>query len=181
MQKNGFDFPPRVGYDSSMVRSKTCCFTGHRPQKLPWGFNENDPRFLAMKERLRSAIVEAIEDGYTYFVSGMALGFDMVAAELVLELRKQYPGISLECALACEGQEKVWLPKTKLRFTRVIMQASNVTYFTKEFTRTCMDERNLLMVNKSSLIITLYDGKPGGTKKTLDVARAMGSRVVNVF
>lgn len=21
----------------------TCCFTGHRPSKLPWGSNEGDP------------------------------------------------------------------------------------------------------------------------------------------
>ena len=25
-------------------REKTCCFTGHRSAKLPWGANENDPR-----------------------------------------------------------------------------------------------------------------------------------------
>ena len=24
----------------------TCCFTGHRPQSLPWGFNEQDERTI---------------------------------------------------------------------------------------------------------------------------------------
>ena len=25
-------------------RENTCCFTGHREYKLPWGSDENDPR-----------------------------------------------------------------------------------------------------------------------------------------
>lgn len=31
-------------------RDITCCFTGHRSQNLPWGFNEQDQRCLQMKE-----------------------------------------------------------------------------------------------------------------------------------
>ena len=26
-----------------MERRRSCCFTGHRPRKLPWGSNEEDP------------------------------------------------------------------------------------------------------------------------------------------
>ena len=42
-----------------MDREKTCCFTGHRPDKLPWGEDESDPRCL----RLKRAIAQAVEDG----------------------------------------------------------------------------------------------------------------------
>ena len=28
-------------------RENTCCFTGHREYKLPWGSDENDPRRTA--------------------------------------------------------------------------------------------------------------------------------------
>ena len=35
-----------------MKREQSCCFTGHRPDKLPWGENESDPRCLALKRRL---------------------------------------------------------------------------------------------------------------------------------
>ena len=35
-----------------LEREITCCFTGHRPNKLPWGEEERDPRCLALKARL---------------------------------------------------------------------------------------------------------------------------------
>lgn len=63
-------------------RLHRCCFTGHRPEKL--GIPEKQ-----VKEKLRKAIRQAIEDGFTTFISGMARGVDMWAAEIVLEERKK--------------------------------------------------------------------------------------------
>ena len=31
------------------VQSKKCAFTGHRPQSLPFGFDESDERCIALK------------------------------------------------------------------------------------------------------------------------------------
>ena len=77
---------------------KTCAFTGHRPKGL--GYPESDERCAALKEKLRSLIVKLIEEeGVTHFISGMAQGVDMYTAEIVLELKKQYPQITLECAI----------------------------------------------------------------------------------
>ena len=47
------------------VRGKpvSCCFTGHRPAKLPWGTDEGDERCLRLKARLREVIARAVEDG----------------------------------------------------------------------------------------------------------------------
>ena len=81
----------------------TCCFTGHRNQKLPWRFKENDLRCIKMKESARNQIVSAIKRGYNHFISGMAIGFDMICAEIVLDLKEQYPNIILECALPCHN------------------------------------------------------------------------------
>ena len=85
---------------------KTCAFTGHRPKGL--GYPESDGRCTALKEKLRSLIIRMIEEeGVTHFISGMAQGVDMYAAEIVLELKKQYPQITLECAIPYERQA-VW-------------------------------------------------------------------------
>lgn len=67
-------------------------FTGHRPQKLPFGFDETDPRCVDFKRRLCNSIEMMILEGYTHFISGGALGMDMYAAEAVLTLREQVPG-----------------------------------------------------------------------------------------
>ena len=42
------------------------------------------------------------EEGVTHFISGMAQGVDLYAAEIVLELKEQYPQITLECAIPYE-------------------------------------------------------------------------------
>ena len=82
---------------------KTCAFTGHRPKGL--GYPESDGRCTALKEKLRSLIIRMIEEeGVTHFISGMAQGVDMYAAEIVLELKKQHPQITLECAIPYEGR-----------------------------------------------------------------------------
>ena len=69
---------------------KTCAFTGHRPQNLPFGFNEEDERCIDLKKTLREQIINLIEnEGVTHFISGMAIGVDMYAAEIV-DKRNRY-------------------------------------------------------------------------------------------
>ena len=68
-----------------------CCFTGHRPDKL-----KSDEE--TVKARLKEKILEAIDDGYKTFIFGMAPGVDLWGAEIVIELRKDHPGLCLVCA-----------------------------------------------------------------------------------
>ena len=77
-----------------MVRKpvcKRCAFTGYRPQKMPWGEDENNPLCVEFKARLKRALESLIGHGYATFISGCARGFDTMAAETVLELRETYP------------------------------------------------------------------------------------------
>lgn len=74
--------------EKQSVQGKTCAFTGHRPQSLPFGFDESDKRCTSLKSVMRDQIVALIEnEGVTHFITGMALGVDMYAAEIVLDLK----------------------------------------------------------------------------------------------
>ncbi len=42
----------------------------------------------------------------------------------------------------------------------------------------CMQERNRYMVNASSLVIALFNGKNGGTQKTIEYAEKQGKEIV---
>ena len=85
------------------ICGEACAFTGHRPQKLPFGFNEEDPRCIALKAVIETQIVNHIElYNVSYFISGMAMGTDIYAAEITLALRQKYPSIFLECVIPCE-------------------------------------------------------------------------------
>lgn len=78
-----------MGEGATAMRGRpcTCCFTGHRPEKLPWGSDETDPRCAALKEKLRDAVEAAYGEGMRHFICGMARGCDLYFAEAVLALR----------------------------------------------------------------------------------------------
>ncbi len=160
------------------LNSKVCFFTGYRPQKCPWGFNEKDVRCLAMKEKIKHEIERVIKRGYDTFLCGMALGFDIICAEIVLELKKQYSHIKLVGALPCKNQSCKWHEKDKIRYNKVLSQLDGVRCIYNYYVDGCMQERNNFMVNSSSLGIALFDGKSGGTKKTIEYAEKQNVEII---
>ena len=91
-----------------MERETTCCFTGHRPGKLPWRDDETDPRCVALKESIRRELEKAYDRGYRHFICGMAQGCDLYFCEAVQALRDSRPGVTVEAAIPCESQADKW-------------------------------------------------------------------------
>lgn len=159
--------------------SKTCCFTGHRPQNLPYWYNENSINYSKMKNILERSIIELIKDyEVNHFISGMALGIDQYAAEIVLELKKQYPQITLECAIPCETQAIKWTESQRDRYFSIIKHCDKETLLQKQYTFDCMQKRNEYMVNNSSFIIAVCSRKPSGTYKTVTLAQSLGKYII---
>lgn len=161
-----------------MEKLITCCFTGHRPQKVPWLNNKKDKRYATLKQNLKLHIISAIENGYKIFICGMAIGFDMLCAEMVLKIKKTYPEIELICALPCKNQTKLWLKKDIKRYLKIIKYADFVRCKFEKYNNFCMQERNKFMINNSSLCIALYDGTSGGTKNTITYAKQKGLNII---
>lgn len=92
-----------------MDLQQTCCFTGHRPERLPFRTDESHSDCVKLKEQLSQEIERLITgEGVRHFISGMTAGTDLTAAELVLELKKKYPQITLESAIPYEEQAIKW-------------------------------------------------------------------------
>ena len=86
------------------MQEKSCAFTGHRPRKFPWGYNEADARCVALKEKLAEEIAKLVEAGYTDFLSGMAEGADTWAALAILALKKEHPALKLTAS--CPARDR---------------------------------------------------------------------------
>ncbi len=151
-------------------RWATCCFTGHRPEKLPWGDNEEDARCLALKARLRDAVETAYAEGMRHFICGMARGCDLYFAETVLEMRERYPEVTLEAAVPCPSQPSGWRLAEQVRWRRLLARCDMETLVQDHYTPGCMLRRNRYMVDHSALVIAIYDGTDGGTRRTLEYA-----------
>lgn len=151
-----------------MERNEICCFTGHRPNRLPWGRDESAPHCLAVKERLEAAVQRAYDQGSRHFICGMAQGGDLYFAEAVLALRERCPDAALECARPCETQADRWPQEDRRRYQAILDQCNYETMVQHTYDRGCMMRRNRYMVDRSARIIALYDGVPkGGTANTL--------------
>lgn len=152
------------------ARPVTCCFTGHRPEKLPWGDDERDPRCHELKKRLRDAVEAAYDEGMRHFICGMARGCDFYFAEAVLDLRKERSGVSLEAAVPYPSQPSGWPVLDRVRWRRILDACDLETVVQDHYSPGCLLRRNRYMVDHSALVIAAYDGTEGGTRRTLEYA-----------
>ena len=156
-------------------RELVCCFTGHRAASLPWGYANSGIKYAFFKKKLLKSIEKAIKNGYLVFVSGMALGFDMMAAECVLDLKKKYPNIKLECAIPCKKQYAKWSESAIEEYKNICNAADYITLISDTFYfNGCMQKRNKYMIDKSSKVIACYNGTKGGTQQTIELAEQAG-------
>ena len=96
-------------------REHTCCFTGHREYKLPWGSDESDPRCRKLQQQIYDTVDAVYADGIRHFICGMARGAAIYACEAALAARERYPHITVEAAIPCPttaalpGPRKRWI------------------------------------------------------------------------
>lgn len=154
-----------------MQKSTTCCFTGHRPEKLPWGMDETDPRCIRLKAKMDQVLETAYQKGMRHFICGMAQGSDLYFAEAVLKLRHYYPDVTLEAARPCETQARSWPEREQKRYQSILDQCNYETLVQHTYSPGCMQRRNRYMVDHAQLVIAVYNGEPkGGTAQTLSYA-----------
>lgn len=158
------------------AEGKVCAFTGYRPAKMPFS-SEADPHCLALKLRIKDEIYDAVADGCTDFLCGMALGSDTWAAELVLEVRETLLDIKpvhLHAYLPFAGQDERWSAQSRKRYHNILSRCDSVTVLFEEYKPSCMEERNRAMIQRADRLIAVFDGKKGGTANTIRMAHEKG-------
>lgn len=156
------------------LRKHRCCFTGHRPNKMDMTEEE-------IKPLLEKAIDDAVAEGYVTFITGMAQGTDIWAAEIVLDRKLVNKDIHLICALPHPGFESRRSVAEKERFNNIIASADFVKIINAHYFTGCYQLRNEWMVDGSNLVIAVFNGSKSGTKNTIDYAKKKGVMVENVL
>ena len=156
------------------LRLHRCCFTGHRTEKL------HEPENVIINA-LHKEILSAINAGFVTFISGMARGVDIWAAELVISLKAEGYPLHLICACPYEGVEKKWKAEWQNRYKAIIAEADLVLYICPAYSHACFQIRNEWMGDHSARVIAAYNGKSGGTRNTIVYAERHGIEVSNIL
>ena len=160
--------------DLKFDRTVSAAFTGHRF----YDFSQRE----FIQERLTSAISEAYDHGIRNFISGFALGIDLMAAQLVQSLKCNLPGISMTAAIPFEGQAERYNIYDKRVYRRLLELADKVIVLSDCYYPRCFLDRDEFMVENASYLIAYYDGREkGGTYYTVKKARARGIPIINVY
>lgn len=159
----------------------SCCFTGYRPDKFPFPLIRGNKDYDDFENRLFEQVLELANEGCRTFYCGMAMGFDLIAAEAVLLVKKAFPeNLKLISVLPFEGQDYTFSPEWKERFKKVLSRADDVICLSDKYYTGCYQKRNIYMVDNSDYVITWFDGKKGGTENTIRYALKKGRQVFNI-
>ena len=159
--------------NESELRKRRVCFTGHRPEKL----NKSEAEIVASLER---EICAAITEGFQTFISGMARGVDIWAAEVVLRLRDNGAPIHLIAASPYPGFERAWSPAWQSRYASALAGADIVRFISPQYARGCFQRRNEWMVDHAGRVIAVFNGEKGGTKNTIAYAERQHVPVIYI-
>ena len=159
-----------------------CCFTGYRPDKFDFNLYEDTKEYLELENKLYGAVFSLANQGITRFYCGVAMGFDIMAAEAVLTLKeaKTDATIDLFCVKPFEEQAKNFPEFWQKKHRKILEAADEVVIMGTKYYKGCFHKRNCYMVDNSDIVLTYYDGKNGGTKSTLAYASKLGKRIVNI-
>ena len=137
---------------------KLCVFTGHR--MLPGDL-------LPLRAALRQRIRQLYEQGFVRFASGGAVGFDLLAAELVLELKAELPDLELHMVLPCKHQERGYSVGDKVRYQAVLARADSIRYTAEQYYKGCMLTRDRVLAAAADACVCYLTRSQGGTAYTV--------------
>ena len=145
-------------------RKHRCCFSGHRPEGITRPLDD-------VKVDLENAIMAAIGEGYTTFLTGMCWGVDIWAGEIVNRLKNQYEGIHLIAVVPYTEFPDSWPPEWQAKYKRLLDSADAVKVISPEYSDSVFQMRNEWIVNHSAKLIAVSNGQKSGTQNTIWYAR----------
>lgn len=164
----------------SHSKEATCFFTGHRK-----GLGNTIKDLLP---RLRSNIAYLYSKGVTDFCVGGALGFDIMAATQVLDLKRDRPDMRLILYLPYRNQSEYWNDECKRFYEYILKNCDEVHYAFDGDVNNYNDSkkylfmRNRMMADRGMYCIAFYSGnKRSGTGYTVEYAKKAGCEIINLY
>ena len=147
---------------------KSCSFTGHRILLKDFDYNLLD-----------RVILNLIKNGVDTFYCGMATGFDTVAAESVLNYKKDY-NVKLVACIPCENQTDTFSAAAKERYERILKGCDSQIILSQTYFDGCMQQRDRYLVDNCDVFLCYLRRKSGGTFYTVNYAKTKGVQIIEI-
>lgn len=151
--------------------SKICCFTGRR---------ELSSSAFSIMAHLESMVRRMVKAGFTDFRAGGAIGFDTIAALIVLKVKQDHPHIKLHLILPHKNHAKGFSKEEKAIFYYTLKHADTVVYTGERYTRSCYFVRNRALVDGADYCVAYDNSVKGGTAYTVRYAKRHKVPVYNL-
>ncbi len=156
--------------------------TGHRPHKLGNDYDLTSPLIKWIRKQITSIINSYNKGEFTQtytsnltFITGMALGIDTLFAKIAIE-----NNIPFIAAIPCVGQEYRWIKKSQDLYNEILSHPLCTKNLLRNsmYTNTCMQNRNIWMVDNCDLLIAVWDGTSGGTANCVKYAKSVNKEII---
>ena len=162
-------------YAGMTQEQQTCCLTGHRV--IPPG---EEKKIMVRAQNILLRLIR--EKNVRYFGVGGAVGFDMLAAEYLLELKahreRQIKVISVLPYPAWQETED-WTDALRLREDRILRACDKIVYVRPEFEKRVFLLRDQKLVDGSAYCVSYCNRPRTGTAYTVKYAMDHGVKVYN--
>lgn len=165
-----------------IIKEKTVAFTGHRTLMTADG-NPDANLENVIRTELSFCLEDCYKEGKNTFISGLAVGWDMLCAEEVLKLKAKHSDVILIAAIPFMGQELMYCNINKQRYKRIYESADYREFINDSgYDRDAYHNRNDWMIANCSEMIAYFNGKPrSGTSSTVRKASKSGVEILNIF
>lgn len=160
----------------TMNITKSVAFTGHRSERI------RQASMLYLYLDIVSQVRRLYRLGYRYFLSGMAEGFDLLAAQAVAGLKAEYTDIHLIAVVPFRHQPDRYRPGNKSLYNRIMKIADEAVVLREDYHKGCFHRRNDYLIDNSEIVLAYWDKQPyGGTYYTVGKAQMMNRIIINIY
>lgn len=153
--------------DIKTKKELSCAFTGHRIVKENFNL-----------KLLEETVKRFINDGVTRFYCGMAMGFDLIAAGVVLKEKEENKNVELIACIPCPEQDKYFSPEDKEKYERILSLCDKKELLSDHYFKGCMLARDRYMVDCSDRILAYLNRvDEGGTAYTVSYAEQKNKEI----
>lgn len=147
---------------------RTCAFTGHRAVG-------RDMDYLLLER----VVERLIKNGYRRFMCGMAVGFDQVAAQCVLDFKSKYD-VQLVACVPCLSQSETFYSAARETYERILSLCDEQIILSDFYFKGCMQQRDRFMVENSDALVCYLRKNSGGTFYTVNYAKERGKKIIEL-